>query len=115
MLASSTQPTIAFSILSLLLELPIVYLEQLVSNIVICGGGSEVEGVTSVICESLMQTCLQNAKFSRLQTVIKKSLRVSNGGRLMAWRGYCIFREARFSYKQYSIEDWTAVGKWSFP
>lgn len=115
LLASSTQPTIAFSTLSLLLELPIVYLEQIVSNIVICGGGSEVEGVVSAIRESIMQTCLRNEKFSRLRAVVKSNLQVSRGGRLMTWRGYCVFRESRFSYKRYSVEDWMAVGQWSFP
>ena len=115
LIASSTQPTIAFSTLSLLLELPVDYLEQMVLNIVICGGGSEVEGVISAIRESIKQTCFQNAKFSRLRNVIEKSLRISNGSRLMIWRGYFIFRESKLLSKQYSIEDWRTVGRWSFP
>ena len=104
--------TLTYSLLTLLLQLPIDVLIPCVSTILLCGECSWRKEIVQSLQDTIQTMCTSNPKFSRVPEVIKH-IQFVNGGKLAIWKGYCVHAMANLKDIQISKVVWMKGKRWS--
>ena len=105
--------TLTYSLLTLLLQLPVDVLIPCASTILLCGECNWSQEIIQSLQETIQIMSTSNSKFSRLHEVIKH-IQFVNGGRLAIWKGYCVHTIANLKDTQISKVDWMKGKRWSW-